>query len=67
MKHTLAWQDGDKVTLKYRDVHARTLTNDVQYLEQKKILKKVWMKFKKHMMEWTLFQLKIDLWYLTPI
>jgi succinate dehydrogenase / fumarate reductase flavoprotein subunit len=32
MKHTLAWQDGDKVTLKYRDVHARTLTNDVQYL-----------------------------------
>jgi len=35
MKHTLAWQDGDKVTLKYRDVHARTLTNDVQYFPPK--------------------------------
>jgi succinate dehydrogenase / fumarate reductase flavoprotein subunit len=35
MKHTLAWQDGGKVTLKYRDVHARTLTNDVQYFPPK--------------------------------
>jgi succinate dehydrogenase / fumarate reductase flavoprotein subunit len=35
MKHTLAWQDGDKVTLKYRDVHAKTLTNDVQYFPPK--------------------------------
>ncbi|MDC0513836.1 succinate dehydrogenase flavoprotein subunit [Pelagibacteraceae bacterium] len=35
MKHTLAWQEGDKVTLKYRDVHARTLTNDVQYFPPK--------------------------------
>jgi len=35
MKHTLAWQDGDKVTLKYRDVHTRTLTNDVQYFPPK--------------------------------
>ncbi len=35
MKHTLAWQDGDKVTIKYRDVHARTLTNDVQYFPPK--------------------------------
>jgi len=35
MKHTLAWQDGDKVNLKYRDVHARTLTNDVQYFPPK--------------------------------
>jgi len=35
MKHTLAWQDGNKVTLKYRDVHARTLTNDVQYFPPK--------------------------------
>jgi succinate dehydrogenase / fumarate reductase flavoprotein subunit len=35
MKHTLAWQDGDKVTLKYRNVHAKTLTNDVQYFPPK--------------------------------
>ena len=31
MKHTLAWQKGKKVEIKYRDVHSRTLTNDVQY------------------------------------
>ena len=35
MKHTLAWQKGNKVTIKYRDVHARTLTNDVQYFPPK--------------------------------
>ncbi|MDC0426978.1 succinate dehydrogenase flavoprotein subunit [Pelagibacteraceae bacterium] len=35
MKHTLAWQDGEKVTIKYRDVHARTLSNDVQYFPPK--------------------------------
>jgi len=35
MKHTLAWQNGNKVTLKYRDVHAKTLTNDVQYFPPK--------------------------------
>jgi succinate dehydrogenase / fumarate reductase flavoprotein subunit len=35
MKHTLAWQDGGKVTIKYRDVHARTLSNDVQYFPPK--------------------------------
>jgi succinate dehydrogenase / fumarate reductase flavoprotein subunit len=35
MKHTLAWQAGDKVTIKYRDVHAKTLTNDVQYFPPK--------------------------------
>jgi len=35
MKHTLAWQDGKKVTIKYRDVHARTLSNDVQYFPPK--------------------------------
>ena len=35
MKHTLAWQDGDKVIIKYRDVHARTLSNDVQYFPPK--------------------------------
>ena len=35
MKHTLAWQEGNKVTIKYRDVHARTLTNDVQYFPPK--------------------------------
>ena len=35
MKHTLAWQKGDKVEIKYRDVHSRTLTNDVQYFPPK--------------------------------
>ena len=35
MKHTLAWQDGSEVKVKYRDVHARTLTNDVQYFPPK--------------------------------
>ena len=35
MKHTLAWQDGKEVKVKYRDVHARTLTNDVQYFPPK--------------------------------
>ncbi len=35
MKHTLAWQAGDKVQIKYRDVHSRTLTNDVQYFPPK--------------------------------
>ena len=35
MKHTLAWQDGNKITIKYRDVHARTLSNDVQYFPPK--------------------------------
>ncbi len=35
MKHTLAWQKGKDVEIKYRDVHARTLTNDVQYFPPK--------------------------------
>ncbi len=35
MKHTLAWQKGNKVEIKYRDVHSRTLTNDVQYFPPK--------------------------------
>ncbi len=35
MKHTLAWQSGKKVEIKYRDVHSRTLTNDVQYFPPK--------------------------------
>ena len=35
MKHTLAWQEGNKVQIKYRDVHSRTLTNDVQYFPPK--------------------------------
>ena len=35
MKHTLAWQDGNKISIKYRDVHAKTLTNDVQYFPPK--------------------------------
>ena len=35
MKHTLAWQNENKVEIKYRDVHSRTLTNDVQYFPPK--------------------------------
>ncbi len=35
MKHTLAWQKGKSVEIKYRDVHSRTLTNDVQYFPPK--------------------------------
>ncbi len=35
MKHTLAWQSDKKVEIKYRDVHTRTLTNDVQYFPPK--------------------------------
>ncbi len=35
MKHTLAWQNGKNVEIKYRDVHSRTLTNDVQYFPPK--------------------------------
>ncbi len=35
MKHTLAWQKGKQVEIKYRDVHSRTLTNDVQYFPPK--------------------------------
>ncbi|MDA7715077.1 succinate dehydrogenase flavoprotein subunit [Pelagibacteraceae bacterium] len=35
MKHTLAWQSDKKVHIKYRDVHSRTLTNDVQYFPPK--------------------------------
>ena len=35
MKHTLAWQNDKKVDIKYRDVHSRTLTNDVQYFPPK--------------------------------
>ena len=35
MKHTMAWQDGTQVNVKYRDVHTRTLTNEVQYFPPK--------------------------------
>ncbi len=37
MKHTLAWADDDKRTVKlgYRPVHTYTLTNDVAYIEPK--------------------------------
>ena len=35
MKHTLAWQKGKDVEIKYRDVHSKTLTNDVQYFPPK--------------------------------
>ena len=31
MTHTLAWQKGNEVKIAYRPVHAKTLTNDVQY------------------------------------
>ena len=43
MKHTLAWQEGNKVHIKYRDVHAKTLTNDVQYFLPKKEFIKRWL------------------------
>jgi len=35
MKHTMAWQDGKEVKVKYRDVHSKTLTNEVQYFPPK--------------------------------
>ncbi len=35
MSHTLAWQKGNEVKVGYRPVHARTLTNDVQYFPPK--------------------------------
>jgi succinate dehydrogenase / fumarate reductase flavoprotein subunit len=35
MKHTLAWQDGEKVRIDYRSVHSFTLTNEVQYFPPK--------------------------------
>ena len=35
MKHTLAWHIDGKVSIKYRDVHSHTLTNDVQYFPPK--------------------------------
>jgi len=35
MKHTLSWQKENKVEIKYRDVHSRTLSNDVQYFPPK--------------------------------
>ncbi|MGL4394954.1 MAG: succinate dehydrogenase flavoprotein subunit [Hyphomicrobium sp.] len=37
MKHTLAWADGSKATVKLDDrpVHTRTLTNEVSYIEPK--------------------------------
>ncbi len=31
MQHTLAWSDGKKSKISYRDVHKSTLTNEVQY------------------------------------
>ena len=35
MTHTLAWQKGNEVEIAYRPVHAKTLTNDVQYFPPK--------------------------------
>ena len=35
MKHTLAWQEGEKVKIDYRNVHNFTLTNEVQYFPPK--------------------------------
>ena len=35
MTHTLAWQKGNQVKNAYRPVHAKTLTNDVQYFPPK--------------------------------
>ena len=31
MQHTLAWSNGKKTKISYRDVHKSTLTNEVQY------------------------------------
>ena len=35
MKHTLAWQEGEKVKVDYRSVHNFTLSNEVQYFPPK--------------------------------
>ena len=35
MKHTLAWQEGEKVKIDYRNVHNFTLSNEVQYFPPK--------------------------------
>jgi succinate dehydrogenase / fumarate reductase flavoprotein subunit len=36
MKHTLAWVDeGGKVTIDYRPVHAYTMSNDIEYIKPK--------------------------------
>ncbi len=35
MTHTVVWQNGNNVKVAYRPVHARTLTNDVQYFPPK--------------------------------
>ena len=35
MKHTLAWQEGEKVKVDYRNVHNFTLSNEVQYFPPK--------------------------------
>ncbi len=35
MTHTLAWQKGNDVKVAYKPVHAKTLTNDVQYFPPK--------------------------------
>ena len=35
MKHTLAWLDGDEVRLDYRQVHLRTLTDEVEVVPPK--------------------------------
>jgi succinate dehydrogenase / fumarate reductase flavoprotein subunit len=37
MKHTLAWIDTDKQTVKldYRPVHTYTMSNDISYIEPK--------------------------------
>jgi len=35
MKHTLAWNDGGKVTIDYRPVHTYTMSNEISYIEPK--------------------------------
>jgi succinate dehydrogenase / fumarate reductase flavoprotein subunit len=35
MKHTLAWQDGEKIKIDYRNVHNFTLSHEVQYFPPK--------------------------------
>lgn len=35
MKHTLAWNDGEKITIDYRKVHDYTLTEEIDYIKPK--------------------------------
>ena len=36
MKHTLAWWDGESVSIDYRPVHDYTMTDEMEYIKPKK-------------------------------